>query len=54
VYRIGKQEIQYISLQLSAKRKSTSVVLISLELFSLLPTFDIFSVLDGKVIFANF
>jgi hypothetical protein len=33
----------------SAKRKSTSVVLISLEFFSLLPTFDIFSVLDGRV-----
>jgi hypothetical protein len=38
----------------SAKRKSTSVVLISLELFSILPTFDIFSVLDGRVVFANF
>ena len=39
----------------SAKRKSTSVVLnISLEFFSLLPTFDIFSVLDGRVVFVNF
>jgi hypothetical protein len=38
----------------SAKRKSTFVVLISLEFFSILPTFDIFSVLDGRVVFANF
>ena len=38
----------------SAKRKSTSVVLISLDFFSLLPTFEIFSVLDGTVVFANF
>jgi hypothetical protein len=37
----------------SAKRKSTSVVLISLEFFSILPTFDIFSVLDGRVVFVN-
>ena len=37
----------------SAKRKSTSVVLISLEFFSVRPTFEIFSVLDGKVVFAN-
>ena len=34
----------------SAKRKSTSVVLISLGLFTLLPTFDIFSVLDDRVV----
>ena len=38
----------------SAKRKSTSVVLISLEFFSVRPTFEIFSVLDGRVVFANF
>ena len=37
----------------SAKRKSPSVVLISLEFFSLLPTLDIFSVLDVSVVFAN-
>jgi hypothetical protein len=37
-----------------AKRKSTSVVLTSLEFFSILPTFDIFSVLDGRVVFVNF
>ena len=34
----------------SSKRKSTSVVLISLGLFTLLPTFDIFSVLDGRLV----
>ena len=38
----------------SAKRKSTSVVLISLDFFSVRPTFEIFSVLDGRVVFANF